>query len=217
MPAHRVALAVPQHGQQQASGMLAGLVHVDVRIGLEAHDHVGVGDHPGGDVAVQVERHADRHAGRGRTQSFEQVAFAVGAVLGHHRAVQVQQDGIAAGRGLDDAARQFVIGGGMHSTARVGGGRHGRDRRRAQAVRQVDEGRHGRAHALLLAQGRLAIGRGERLQRRRHGREGVGLVVEPGDQETHRHAATSALRSMPCSSTLQPASRCSGRASSISL
>jgi hypothetical protein len=38
---------------------------------------------------MQVERYADRHAGRGSTQPFEQVAFAIGAVFSHHGTVQV--------------------------------------------------------------------------------------------------------------------------------
>ena len=54
MPAHTVAGLTTQHLQQQPARMLAGLVHVDVRIGLEAHHHIGVTHHLLGDVAVQV-------------------------------------------------------------------------------------------------------------------------------------------------------------------
>jgi len=106
---------------------------------------------------VQVQRHADGHAGCCSAHALEQVALAVGAVLGHHGAMQVEQDGVAARRRLDDVPGELIVGSGMHRAAGVGHGRHRRDQRGTQALRQVDEGRHGRAHAQVVAQGVLAV------------------------------------------------------------
>jgi hypothetical protein len=150
MPAQRGLAAPREQVEQQAAGMLAGLVHVDVRIGLEADDHVRIADHRGRHVGMQVERHADGHARRRGAQPHQQVAFAVDAVLRHHRAVQVEQDGVAARRRIDDALRERGVGAGIDRPARVGRGRHRRDQRRAGLFGQVDEGRHRGAHALVV-------------------------------------------------------------------
>ena len=139
--------------------MLAGLVHVDVRIGLEAHHHVGVVDHGGRDVGMQVERHADGHARRLCAQALQQIALAVRAVLRDHRAVQVEQDGVAACGRIDDALRQLGVGRRIDRPARVGRGRHGRDDLRARLLGEVDERRHRGAHALVVGTGLRIEGR----------------------------------------------------------
>ena len=95
--------------------------------------------------------------------------------------MQVKQNGVTARRRADDALRQRVIGRSMYLTAGVGRCRQRRDQCGPQAFGQVDEGCHGRAHALVVAVCRIAIGGSERLQRRWNGREGIGLVVQPGN------------------------------------
>ena len=172
-------------------------------------------DHLLRDVAVQIQRQANRYTGCGGAHSCQQIALTIRAVLGHHGAVQVEQDGVAPVRGADDALGQRVVGRGMHLAAGVGHGRHRRDQRGTQPFGQVDEGSHGGAHALVVKVGRIAVGGREGFERRGDGREGIGLVVQPGNKNFY--ATTPALRSMACSNTLQPASRCSGCASSISL
>ncbi|MPM22462.1 hypothetical protein SDC9_68917 [bioreactor metagenome] len=148
--------------------MLAGFIHVDVRVGLEADDHVGIAHDLLGDVAVQVQRHANRHARCGGTHAFQQIAFAVVAVFGHHRAMQVEQNGVAAGHGLDDTAREFVIRRRVHRAARVRHGGHRRHQRGTLGLGQFDERGHGGAHALVGAVRVGAVGGRERLDGRGH-------------------------------------------------
>ena len=73
-----------------------GGVDVHVRIGMEAADDGGVPD----DVVVEVGVHVQRHRHRRRridlAQAAQQVALGVFHALGHHGAVQVQQDGVEA-------------------------------------------------------------------------------------------------------------------------
>ena len=78
-------------GQQQAGGVLAGVGHVHVRIGAEGGQAVGLAQHLGGDVGVQVQAGDDGH-GRadGLAHARQQLAFAVVQVLGDHGAVQVR-------------------------------------------------------------------------------------------------------------------------------
>ena len=73
-----------------------GGVDVHVRIGMEAADDGGVPD----DVVVEVGVHVQRYRHRRRridlAQAAQQVALGVFHALGHHGAVQVQQDGVEA-------------------------------------------------------------------------------------------------------------------------
>ncbi len=101
-PGQRGPRLLLEHAHQQAAGMLAGFVHVHVRVGLEADRDVGMLDHLLRDIAVQVERDGDRHVGQHCAQPLEKVALAVVAVLRHHGAVQVQHHRVAAGRRVDD-------------------------------------------------------------------------------------------------------------------
>ncbi|MNV69869.1 hypothetical protein D3C71_1628010 [compost metagenome] len=168
--------------------MLAGFVHVHVRIGLEADDDIGVGHHLGRDVAVQVQRDRDRHVGRLLAQALQQVAFAVVGAFDRHGAVQVQQDRAAPSRAGHDVVAELAIRLRVHPAAGISGGGHRRDHRRAVRLRKVDERRHGRALALVLFIGRCAKGGAvvaERRQWRRHGRERIGLVVQAGDHDFH--------------------------------
>ncbi|MDT4825481.1 hypothetical protein FQZ97_587670 [compost metagenome] len=211
--------------EKQPARVLAGFVHVDMRIGLETDDDVGIGDHLGRDVAVQVQRHPDGNARRGPADALQQVPFPIVGAFHRHRAMQVQQDRAATRRGRDDTFAQGFVGVGGHAAAGIGGGGYRRDQCRAARLGQVDEGRHRGALAVVLGIGVGIVGRTvqpEGGQRRGHRREGVGLVIHAGDK--HFHAGSPSgnwirpqQRNMACSSTLQPASRCSGCASSISL
>ena len=69
MPAHTVAWAALQHGQQKARGMCAGFVHVHVGVGFEADQHISMVNHLLCNVAVQVQRHANGYTGCGGAYS----------------------------------------------------------------------------------------------------------------------------------------------------
>jgi hypothetical protein len=113
-------------------------------------------------------------------------------LLRHHRAMQVQQHGVAALRhGVADAAGDVLEGGVFHRPARPGAGS---DRQRvggAGLLGEFDEGRQRRAGAAVGGDRRLAFGRqpaagGESRQRRRYRRVGVGLMLHLCDDELHR-------------------------------
>ncbi len=69
----------------------AGIGHVDMRVGAIGNQRIGMFDHFGRHIGVQVEADDQRqiradhfaHAG-------ENFAFAIVEVLGHHRAVQIE-------------------------------------------------------------------------------------------------------------------------------
>src|SRR5690606_23901918 len=155
----------------------------------------------------------------------EQLALSVISLLGDHCAVQVQQQDIASRRLRDDRVDDVLVGIRLHASARIGGRVNGRHDLRALFPGKVDECRHGRALAEVGIIGVEAVSRArraERLARYRHGRKRVRLFIHACNQDFRtapplEAPATPAARKMACRSTLQPASRCSGRASSISL
>ena len=111
----------------------AGLIHVDMRV-FPVADEDGVRlQHAGADVAVQIERDADRDAGHGDADAFEEFAFGVGFVLQHHGAVQGQENAVERGFavGGDQAVDQFAAegfeGGARDRAAGEGGGGEGGD------------------------------------------------------------------------------------------
>jgi hypothetical protein len=96
-PRHdRLDLAV-QRALENRAGEHARVVHVDVRIRLVAGDDRRVVDELARKVGVVVERHGDRHAGRDAADAMRDLALGIVAVVDHHRAVQVEEHGVAAG------------------------------------------------------------------------------------------------------------------------
>jgi hypothetical protein len=191
-PAHRRTHLAPDRGKQHARGPLAGLAHVDVRIGVvaghdrrQAHDVVV-------DVGVHVERDADRRARVDGADAPQQLALAVLVRARDHRAVQVEQDAVpaAGAHRIDDAARDRLE---RVVVDRAAGVRLAGDRaldRGALALRDRDESAERAAGAAVRVDRR---GPGEHagpvaeeaLERRGHRREGIGLVLELREQQAH--------------------------------
>ncbi len=90
----------------------SALEGVHVRVGVVAHQSVGVAHHRGRDVGVQVQRADDRHVRSDHVADpRQQVALGVLQLLGDHRSVQVQQhsvDGQCALQALDQQRRKLV-------------------------------------------------------------------------------------------------------------
>ena len=86
---------VLEQAVEQLDGALAGHRHVDVRIGAIADQRRGEPGHLGREVGVIVEAGHDRQVvAHDVADAAQQLAFAVLGVLGHHRAVQVEIDGV---------------------------------------------------------------------------------------------------------------------------
>ena len=189
-PHHRRCLAFEQR-EDRARRAQAGVVHVDVRIGLIAGEHGRVLGHRGKQVGMHVERDADRQLRRQRADAPEQLALAVVVRLGHHRAVQVEQQRIAAlGDRLQDARRHPFVGIALHRAARRGVAGDRQHHLRARFFGELDECADRGAGALEGGSDRLAFERRrlparEAPQVRRHRREGVGLVLHLRNDEFH--------------------------------
>jgi hypothetical protein len=172
--------------EQQTRGVRAGLVHIDVRISLEADDHVRVVDHLLRDVAVQIECDGDRRIRQCGAHAFEQIAFAVVRIFRDHRAVQIEHHSVASVCGCNDCIADRVVGRSVDGSARVRRCRHGRHDMRALARGGVDERGHRGLHALVVVErvvaetwAELPAVQAECRQRRGHRRERVGLVIHP--------------------------------------
>ena len=161
-----------------------GGVDVHVRIGMEAADDGGVPD----DVVVEVGVHVQRYRHRRRridlAQAAQQVALGVFHALGHHGAVQVQQDGVEAAA-LDlvqhQPAQAFVCLG----AGRPAGPGFGGDRQHdlGAAARHLDVAAQAAVGVLIGPDGAFAgqnfgIAAKEAFQRRGHGRVCVRLVLD---------------------------------------
>ena len=85
---HRRSAAPGERIQHQPGDTLSGFVHVDVRILAIADQEGSRLQHARGDVAVQVERHADRQRGwKDGAHALDDLALGVGIVLDQHCAV----------------------------------------------------------------------------------------------------------------------------------
>ncbi len=184
-----------EHSEQQARRVGAGVVHVDVRISLESDHNVRQTHHRVSHVAVQIKRKGERCRRRDCTYAFEQPAFTVVVVLNHHRAVQVEQDGVATpGDGFHNRIAHYAISGRVHRAARI---RHRKERRLHHAAPRlccVDERAHrsGRTFArgvrIGAKCGPARVAGAECGQRRRHRRKRIRFVVEAGNYDSHgRH------------------------------
>jgi len=145
-------------------------------------------DHLLRDVRVQVERNRDRRIGQRRAHAREQIALAVRALLGDHCAMQVEHHRVAARCGRNDRVADRRIRVGRDRAARVRCRRHRRRDLGARTPGRIEERSHCGAHPAVRAIRVVAqVGAvpAERRQRRSHRREGVRLVVHPGDQNLH--------------------------------
>ena len=187
---HRRGRRAGQQGREQTHDMFAGLDHIHMRIGLEADDHVAMVQHGLGDIAMQVQRHADGHARCRRPDPTQQLALAIVMAAGDHGAVQVQQDAVAAASDRrHDGLRHGLEGLVLDRPRGHGMGQH----------RHLDPGVDAAGKGVECAdRRRIAVGGGQRLgahfraergQRRPHRRKAVGLVIEAGKDEPG-HAAS---------------------------
>ena len=112
-------------------GGAAGVGHVDMRIGAVGNQRVGMFDHLGRDIGVQIEADHQRqvvadHLAHAR-QDF---AFAVVEMFGDHGAVQVEIDGVERSRRLDavdhhlDDALKGILGHMRRGAGAAGNRRH---------------------------------------------------------------------------------------------
>ncbi|CPN83353.1 Uncharacterised protein [Bordetella pertussis] len=179
---------------QQGGGARAGVGHVDVRIGAIGHQRAGMRQHGASHVGVQVQAGDDGRGGAdGVAQAAQEFAFAVVVVFGDHGAVQVQVDGVvAAGAGgrLDLAGDTLE---GVARDVRRGAGAGPEDGVHAVAVRQgrVQEAAGGdvdgaqRQQVVAAHQGGKAFAAQEVVIAGLGRREGVGFVLETGNQDMH--------------------------------
>jgi hypothetical protein len=185
----------PQLGQQRGAAR-AGFRAVDVRIGAVRAHRAGMLQHAAGDVGVQVEAGQQRHRGPDRrAQPLQQFAFGIVDMLGHRSAVQVEVDRVeaAAPRVADDVLGDALEGlaGDMRRRAGAGPGRG--YERPAALPRCADEAAHRQAGAAQPIEHRRAAAEGREGRAAFEGGpvgpargEGVGLVLEAGDEDAHR-------------------------------
>ena len=180
------------HPPGQRHALLAADPHVEFGIAAPPHEDVRQGHRLGRGVAVDVELRDDRDAIAEHTaQRGEDVALAVDAVLGHHRAVQIEDDcvhrrgggdpldqlahdrlerrarGRAAGVGLGEQRGHDVVAPG------AGGGQKPADRG-VGAVEGLDQ--------LVAAKQEMVLKGGDI---RADGRERAGFVAHATDREAH--------------------------------
>ena len=185
----------PQQQRQMTGGGAAGIGHVDMRIGAIGDQRVGVFDHLGRHIGVQVEADHQRqvladHLAHPR-QNF---AFAVVEMFGHHGAMQIEIDRIERPRRLDavdhhlDDALKGVLG---YMRRRAGAAGNGRHQLPAVGLGRVDKAgqpdidvAHHLEHIGALRHRRPAAAMHEVGIGRLRRREGVGLVQEAANGDT---------------------------------
>ena len=182
---------------RDAIHLASALDHVGVRVFLVADDHVRGPLHPLGEVAVEVELHADRDVGSDPfAQPFEDVAFAVVVPVGDHRTVQVHQHDVDRHRGRE-VVEQLVAKRLVHVARRASE----RLRRHADALGDVVPVRIGeaaelgedaaRAFGIGLGCATAAADVGGPPGRERHERVGLG-----GDRRDEELQGTRWIREM---------------------
>ncbi len=181
---------------EDAGNALARLRHVDMRIGPIGVEQVGAFDHRGCYVCVQIERAHDRHVRpHGGPDAADQLSLPVLEVLRHHRAVQVEIDGVEASR----PGQFFEQHGGDTLISLLGhvGRGAGVAPDEGHDLMARARGRAGEAVAGDVAAGECrqdrrpprqawpARGTGEMFVGRFAGREGVGFVMKSGEGNAH--------------------------------
>ena len=230
---HALRVRVPrgrlafEPGREHLRGTRARLAHVDMGIGAERRHRIGQAQHARRHVGMQVQARDDRQAvADDGAQPLQQFALGIVMPFGDCRAVQVEVDRVeAVGRGVaqirDDLAGDALERVGRDAVARHRAGPERRPQRPAAFLRRLGEpaDRHAAAahlveHRRTARAGRVARAGLERSPVGRRGREGVGLVVEAGDEDRdHGHALRSrrgaaSARGSRCRPSSAPARRC---------
>jgi len=175
------------------AGAQAGLVHVDMRVGLVAGEHGRVLDHRGKQIGMHVERHADGQRRRELADPAQQFALSIVMRLGHHCAVQVEQSRVAALRDrIQDPPGHPLISLDLHRRARLRVARNRQNHLGPGLFCELDECADRSAGALERCADRLAFERRraparEAPQIGRHRREGVGFVLHLRNHESHEN------------------------------
>ena len=95
-PGHDGLHGAVECSDQDPPCLHAGLVHVDVRVGLVAGNDCCVVDQGAGQVRVIVERHRNGHVRCDAANALDDFPFSIVAVVDYHRAMQIEHDGVAA-------------------------------------------------------------------------------------------------------------------------
>ena len=205
---HGALAACTQMLAQQQGGPLAGLGHVDVRVGAVGDQAIRQLQHALGHVGVQVQAGDNGCLGANHgADAGDQLTFAVVGVFGHGRAVQIEVHPVQAlhhGRtNVFDDGRTNALKRVLGHVRRGRGTGPGRGHQLpAFAPRRVDEAARRDVHARhLLDQGLTAhIGRKglAALKGRPIGQagcKGVGLVLVTSDQDTGHGGTCSGFNS----------------------
>ena len=111
----RLAPAMARQSIEQIRRALARFHIVDVRIGAERHQRIGMREHRVGDVGMQVQARHERHVpADGLSDAREQFALGIVERLAHGGAMQLEVDGVVCKRlhvtqdGVADALEGIV-------------------------------------------------------------------------------------------------------------
>ena len=133
---------------------------------------------------MEVEPDGERGPWRHGADAPEQLPFAIVQVLGHHGAVQGEEDRVAAVPDrADDCLAHVLVGGLLDIARRVGAGSERNDDLRFGFLGDVEEAAELGIRVAELLDGRLPGERAERCQGCRHGREGIRLVHHHRDHD----------------------------------
>ena len=116
-PYHRWVDQPVERAQERAPGALAGLPHVDVRIGAIAGDDRGVLDHRRRHVRVEIQAEGDGQPRRDGADPPQQLPLSVVEVLGHHGAVKRQECRVTPGPDRPHDGVAHVLVGGLLDVA----------------------------------------------------------------------------------------------------
>ena len=170
----------------------AGVGHVHMRIGAIGDQRIGVFDHFGRHVGMKIETDDQRQVlADDPAHTRKNLAFAIVEMLGHHRAMQVEIDGVELARGGDavgDDLRDALEGVFRHMRRRRRAAGHGRHQIPALRFGRFDEAgeadidaAHDLQHVGAEGHRRPAAAMHERLVGRLGGSERIGFVQEAAD------------------------------------
>ena len=194
-PRHHGARLAPDRLHEKRAGAARRLRHVGVRIKVIAGDDRRKLDDVLIDIGVHVERDGDRHLRVDGTNAAQELALAILHMLGDHRAVKIEHQAVEAAfrDRIRDRLGAGLISRALHGSARRRARRDRHHDLRPDARRDIEEATHASAGAAVMRdrgfseQGGVAFPAKPR-DRRRHRREGVRLVRELRDQETHQNS-----------------------------
>jgi hypothetical protein len=178
-----------------------GLGPVDMRIGAERGEQVGVRNHRVRHVDVQIKRADDRHIlADHRADAAQQLALGVVVTVGDHGAVQLAEDHVGAAPpiAIDQRGAHALEGLRGDRACRLRHGPGDRDDRVAALACLLDEAGqadvqpgHRRQHRLTLAGAGPGAGACEILPGRGRVHEGRAFVHEAADRDAKGHVASS--------------------------